>query len=205
MRNNRGFTVLEIVIAMTISVMVMLWLSFFISEINSKIISSQNKWNIYTGINDFIDKVGVKKNLYWSSTILDQNQNYNALLMTNNSLNGGILIWVVNNNKSSPDYLKLDPIWNYHIYDNKVLAIRQLTQSQISEILANSGSIYGIEFFEDNLFPNLFVKSFNLIGFNSGAIVETKITFYESLAQGYLWKELEELPEIKNYDITLNF
>lgn len=196
---------LEIVIAMSISVMVMLWLSFFISEINSKIISSQNKWNIYTGINDFIDKVGVKKNLYWSSTILDQNQNYNALLITNNTLNGGILIGVVNNNKSSSNYLKLDPIWNYHIYDNKVLGIRQLTQSQISEILANSGSIYNIEFFEDNLFPNLFVKSFNLVGYNSGAIVETKITFYESLASGYLWKELESVPEIRNYDITLNF
>ena len=205
MFTNRGFTVLEIVIAMTISVMIMLWLSFFISEINSKIISSQNKWNIYTGINDFIDKVGVKKNLYWSSTILDQNQNYNALLMTNSSLNGGILIGVVNNNKNSPNYLKLDPIWNYHIYDNKVLGIRQLTQSQISEILANSGSIYNIAFFEDNLFPNLFVKSFNLLGYNSGAIVETKLTFYESLAPGYLWKKLGELPEITNYDITLNF
>jgi prepilin-type N-terminal cleavage/methylation domain-containing protein len=205
MRNNRGFTVLEIVIAISISTMVMLWLSFFISEINSKIISSQNKWNIYTSINDFIDKVWVKKNLYWSSTILTQNQNYNTLLLTNTLSNWWILIWVVNNNKISPYYMKLDPVWNYSTYDNKVLWVRQLTQNQITEIKTNSWSIYNIEFFEDNLFPNLQVKSFNLIDYNLWSIVEMNITFYESFLQGYWWKNLENVPEIRNYDITLNF
>ncbi|MCK9272269.1 prepilin-type N-terminal cleavage/methylation domain-containing protein [Candidatus Gracilibacteria bacterium] len=205
MRNNRGFTVLEIVIAISISTMVMLGLSFFISEINSKIISSQNKGNIYTSINDFIDKVGVKKNLYGSSTILTQNQNYNTLLLTNTLSNGGILIGVVNNNKISPYYMKLDPVGNYSTYDNKVLGVRQLTQNQITEIKTNSGSIYNIEFFEDNLFPNLQVKSFNLIDYNLGSIVEMNITFYESFLQGYGGKNLENVPEIRNYDITLNF
>ncbi|EKD66156.1 MAG: hypothetical protein ACD_49C00061G0003 [uncultured bacterium (gcode 4)] len=205
MRKNHGFTVVEMVIAMTIWSMIMLWISYFIGEINSKIISSQNKGNLYTWVNDFIDKIWVKKNLYWSSAILTQNQNYNALLMTNKEQNGGILIWVVNNSKTSPNYLKLDPIWNYGIYENKVLGIRQLTQNQVWDIMTNSWNIYNIEFFEDNLFPSLFVKSFNLIWYNSWAIVEAKITFYESFLSGYLWKELDKVPENKIYDITLNF
>lgn len=205
MYNNKWFTIMEVVIAISISTLIIIWLSFFIWEINYKIISSQKKWNIYIEINDFIDKMWVKKNLYWSSSIFTQNQNYNALLMTNLLQNSWILIWVVNFDYNSPYYLKLDPDSNKNIYNKKVLAMKQLTESQVSQIITNSWSIFSINFFEDNLYPNLLTKSFNLSDYNSWSIIEMKISFYENYLNGYLWKNLSEIPEIKYYDITLNF
>ncbi|MDD2487255.1 MAG: prepilin-type N-terminal cleavage/methylation domain-containing protein [Candidatus Gracilibacteria bacterium] len=198
---NKGFTIIEIVIAITISLFVMVIIAYFISEINNKIGSSQNKSKIYIGINDLINKINSKKNLYSSSAILvSQSGSYNVLLMTNNIKSKGLLIGVVD-----VETMKLDPISNYSKYGNKILALKDINKAQLDLIETSSGNAYNVEFYEDNVFPDLNMSSFSLAPFNSGAIIEANLSFFESYLPSYKGTDVNRLPKNQIYDLTLDF
>lgn len=198
---SKWFTILEIVIAMTISLVVILIISYFIGEINAKISSSQNKSKIYVWISDLVEKINSKKNIYPNSTILtSQTGSYNTLLLTNTSKNWGLLIWVVNLSSWT-----LDSVSDYNTYDHKVIWMKELNGFQMNQIIANTWSIYNIDFYDDNVFPDLNMKSLSLTPYNSWAITEAMFTFYEDYLPWYKWKAINTLQDIQTYDLTLDF
>lgn len=204
-KSLRWFTLIEIMVSLTISWLIILWISYFITELNNKIISSNKKSDLYLAMNDFVDKSWIKRNLYSKALLFDLNPNYNALMLNNSNEDWWLLIWVVNNNATSSWYLRLDPLPNYDIYDNKVLWIKTLNKIQIGEILADSWSIYNMEFFDDNVFSRIYTKRLQFILYNSWNIVEMKWTFTDSFLPNYVWKNILETPSLPNYEFTLNF
>lgn len=200
-KKNKWFTILEMVIAISISLVVILIISYLIEEIENKITSSQDKSKIYIWINDLIEKVNSKKNLYSIPKILESDTwSYNVLLLTNKLKSSWLLMWVVDK-----DSLKLDSTWSYNVYWNKVLAIKLINKFQLDSINSDTWSIYSFDFHEDELFPDLSMKSLNLATFNSWSIIEANFSFFENYDSQYKWKPISETPFIQNYDLTLDF
>lgn len=97
----------------------------------------------------------------------------------------GVLVGVVEQGNSG-SVSKLDPVANKGIYGRKIIAYQKITGPQINTILANTGSIYDVNFFDEGLFKELPVTDFSITPYNTGAIFEYRITvetpYYESFA-----------------------
>lgn len=126
------------------------------------------------------------------------------MMMVKRDKTAGVLIGVVAQGTGSIS--RLDPIVNKDIYGRKVIAYQKLTGSQITSILADTGSVYGMDFADDGLFKDLTVTDFSIIPYNAGSIFEYKISveipYYEKLT-GQLRSTLPQI--MTTMPFTLDF
>lgn len=202
---NKGFTLVEIVVAITISVMVIGGLSVFLTKTQTDILSSRQKTAVYTNLSDFIGAMRNFTKLYESGSIVVSGSGYNTVLMMKRDKTSGVLIGVVGQGNAG-NVSKLDPVANKGIYGKKVIAYQKLTGSQVADILANTGSVYGIDFSDEGLFKELPVTDFSVTPYNTGAILEYHITvevpYYES-SSGKLRNTITQ--EVTPLSFTLDF
>lgn len=181
---NKGFTLIEIIIAITISVIVMGGVFTFLTRLQSDIIASKQKTAVYTNLSDFIGTMRNFTKLYESAGLVVDGTGYDVMMMVKRDKTAGVLIGVVAQGTGSIS--RLDPIANKDTYGRKVIAYQRITGSQITSILANTGSVYTIDFADDGLFKDLTVTDFSIIPYNAGSIFEYKISveipYYEKLA-----------------------
>jgi len=203
---NKWFTLIELVIAVTISMIIIWWLAYFIWNINNQMWSSKNKTKIILSVNDLSDKIQKYRSIYsWTWYILSGTW-FDTLILSNIWSNvWGVIFWIVNINKNSTNYMKIDPPLEYLTYDKKVFGIRELTSQQYSMIQSWTLSIYDINFYEDNIYDSLLVKDFDLISFNSWKIFEAKFTINEMFQDDFLLNDLSKVPEVNKYDFLLDF
>lgn len=125
-------------------------------------------------------------------------------MMVKRDKTAGVLIGVVAQGAGSTS--RLDPVSNKDIYGRKVIAYQKITGSQITSILADTGSVYSIDFADDGLFKDLTVTDFSVVPYNAGSIFEYKIAveipYYEKLA-GQLRSTIPQI--ITTMPFTLDF
>lgn len=203
MKNN-GFTLIEIIIAITISVIVMGGVFTFLTRLQSDIIASKQKTAVYTNLSDFIATMRNFTKLYESAWLVVDGTGYDVMMMVKRDKTAGVLIGVVAQGTGSTS--RLDPIDNKDIYGRKVIAYQRIIGSQITSILANTGSVYTIDFADDGLFKDLTVTDFTVVPYNAGSIFEYKISveipYYEKLA-GQLRSTLPQI--MTTMPFTLDF
>lgn len=203
--SSSGFTLPEIIVALTISVVIMGGLFGFLTSLQKDIFQAQQTTQVYTQVTDFIGTMDNLKKLYASGTILvNDSWSYNvALLMSPDKLTG-VLIGVIE--EKPGNFFRLDPLVNKNIYGKKVIAYQKLTASQITSILASTGSVYTIDFWDEGLFKNLPVTDFLITPYNGGKIFEytfhVETPFYEHLS-GRLRNDIN--PEVTTLSFTLDF
>lgn len=182
-RNTLGFTLIEIIVAITISVIVMGGVFMFLTRLQGDIIASKQKTAVYTNLSDFIATMRNFTKLYESAALVVDGTGYDVMMMVKRDKTAGVLIGVVAQGTGSIS--RLDPIANKDIYGKKVIAYQKLTTWQIDSILANTGSVYTIDFADDGLFKDLTVTNFAVVPYNAGSIFEYKISveipYYEKL------------------------
>ncbi len=180
---NKGFTLIEIIIAITISVIVMGGVFTFLTRLQADIIASKQKTAVYTNLSDFIGTMRNFTKLYESAGLVVDGTGYDVVLMTKRDKTAGVLIGVVEQGTGSTS--RLDPIADKDIYGKKVIAYQKITTWQIDSILANTGSVYDIDFTDEGLFKDLSVTDFAITPYNAGSIFEYKISvevpYYEKL------------------------
>lgn len=204
---SKWFTIVELIIAIILSSIVLIWIIALITNILSEISRSENKAKIYSWINNIINKINIEKNTYWSSSILiDNEKSYDVLLLTNKEKKWWLLLWVVNINPESSWYMKLDTDSNYSKYDNKALWIKKIKEDELSMILTDSWKVFDINFYEDWLFNDLMPKTFYLSEYNSWKIIEANMTLFEKFNEWYIWEDINEVSTKWNlYNFTLDF
>lgn len=200
-----GFTLIEIVVAITISVLIMGGLLGFLTKVQSDIVLSKQSTRIYTNLTDFI---GVMRNfgkLYGSGSVIVQGTGvYDVGLFMRPDKTSGVLVWVVE--QKDGNLSKLDPVSNKGIYGKKVIAYQKLTAGQISSILASTGSVYNVNFSDEGLFKELTMTDLSIVPYNSGSLFEYKLDvetpFYEAL-QGR--QRADIAPTVTTFSFTLDF
>jgi hypothetical protein len=206
--SKKWFTFIETIIAITISMFIMWWLIYFMSTVNMEIRTTQNKTKIYLNLSELIDRINNLKNIFNSwSLVIDNPSWYDVILFTNSNKTSGAIIWIVDNNEDSNNYLKLDIQSNFTYYWNKVIWIQDLSQSQVNDILSDSSNVYNIKFNKDKLFLDLFMKNFNVTSYNSWNILESELEIYEAYYPWNYKKISSQLDSsiVSYYDIILNF
>jgi hypothetical protein len=127
---------------------------------------------VNTELTDFMAVMRNFSKLYDSwSVIVEGSGSYGAALLMKSDKSSGVLIGIVKDG-GSWSLSKLDAPGDKNIYGKKVIAYQKLAPTQITTVLANTGSIYDINFYDEGLFKHLLVTDFSIIPYNSGSIFE---------------------------------
>lgn len=73
-KNTRGFTLAEILIAISISAMIVSGSTFFIFKANSEVQTAKSRTKIHTEMSTFIEKMNLVRTGYMSGGVLIQNE-----------------------------------------------------------------------------------------------------------------------------------
>lgn len=151
------------------------------------------------------------KDFYSFTTILDtgvleivqdypEDSGYDVALLTTLDRSSGILIGVVDLDKYT-----LSGSWNADTYHNSVLGYRSLSESEITEIDADSDVIYDYSFFGDKLFSNFNLRDFQLQMYNSWATMDMYLHIFPNYQENLKGQNWNELPQDELFEYSLTF
>lgn len=203
--SKKGFTLPEIVVAITISVMIMGGIFGFLTSLQKDILQSKQSTLVYTNLTDFIGTMNNFEKLYASGSVIVSGSGvYNVALLIRPDKSAGVLIGVAE--QKTGNTFRLDPVANKNTYGKKVIAYQKLTASQITSILAFTGSVYVTDFSNEGLFQNLPVTDFLITPYNAGKLFEYRFNvetpFYENLTGK---QRIDIEPEVTILPFTLDF
>lgn len=192
-----AFTIVELMVAIMISVILLWGIFYFMSEAILGISRSSAQSNFL-------------KDFYWFTTILDtgdleilhdyDTESFDVWLLRALDNQSGVLIGVVDK-----DTLKLSEIWSVNTYHNSVLWYRSISSTEITDIDTDSDVIYNYTFFTDKLFSRFNLQNFQLIGYNSGSIVEMELFISPSYNPNYYGQDWMSLPRDEIFKYSLVF
>jgi hypothetical protein len=77
-----------------------------------------------------------------------------------------------------------------------------LSEAEIATIKITPATVYTYSFFQDKIFSNLYMKDFQVVSYDAGALLDINMTFlprYQSSRDGLSWNILN-----KNETYTIN-
>ena len=202
---KKGFTLTEIVVAVTISIIIMGWVLRFLVKLQSDLTISRQSTSVYVNLTDFFGTMNNLTKLYSSGNVIVSGTGmYNVELLTRPDKSGWALIGVVE--QKDGNLSKLDPPSNKSTYGKKVMAYQKLNASQITTLLVSTGSIYDIVFQDEWLFKDLLLNDLYITPYNSGSLFEYKFIveapFYEQL-RGQSRNNIDA--DVVTFPFTLDF
>lgn len=200
------FTLIEIIVAMTIWTIVIVWIVFFIWKMNEDISMAKAKTMAYLDTVSLINKINQSRLIYKKNLIVNDSVNWNDIILLYSSWSEWwLLMWVVDATKDSENYLKLDPDDNFDIYWKKLLWIRKITETQTLDLISNTWSVFGISFYEDNLFWWLFTKKLEARLYNSWAFLDLNLDIITNYSETYNGSDFNNVSDYSILNINLNF
>jgi len=173
---KKAFTIIELIISITITIIIIWWIMVFISSLSSEIEYSTKKTNIITEISDIENKIDEIKSKYTSWIILIDNESWTGsdVLLFRKNIWDDIQDWYILaqidfNNKVIDWSWNVDNIWK------KVLGFRKISETELITIDSNPLEIYNYTFHLDNIFKNITLKDFQVSFYNSGDIWEIEL------------------------------
>ena len=192
------FTLTELLVSIVISVLVLGWIFYFISETLLGLARTSSE-------SDFL------KSFYTFSAVLESwefeiipNNWYHVWLIESPITWDGIIVWVIDATN-----LKLIPTPSTNLYLPSVIAYRQLSADEITTIRSSPNSIYSLEFEKSRVFNNFFVNRFELTWYNYDDALDAYMLYeleleifpiyYETLR--WFWKSEIKIEDIQSYSL----
>ena len=196
-KNLNAFTIVELMVSIVISVFLLWGIFYFMSETILGISRSSAQSNFL-------------KDFYWFTTVLDTwnleilhdyaSGSFDVGLLRDLDNQNGVLIWVVDQ-----DTLRLSKTGSVNTYHDSVLWYRSLSNSEIISIDTDSTVIYDYTFFPDKLFSRFNLQNFQLLEYNSGAIVEMSLYISPNYNLNYHGQSWLNLPQDEIFEYSLVF
>lgn len=190
---NKWFTIVELVISMSILWIIILWISFSLVRISENLSDANLKWNIFSDIKEFLyDSYFFNYNswkiLSWS------------LLLYNDKT--WIIIWNFLDENNWYDY---QIISNDLVYNKGYLWYFKVNENILPNILNNSINVLSLSFNDGKIFKNILLKNFEIIPYNSERIFEINIEVFKNPMKNYFWQNKSDLFIPKNDYLKFNF
>lgn len=202
-KNNLWFTFVELVISLFVSSIILWGVFYFIADNVDEISLATKKTSFFNSFYNFRDKIIYNTNLYSSGIIIvdsDISMWNDVLLLQNLDWSDWIVIWVVNNNSK-----KLEKTLEYYnTYYDKRLWFKRVSETEISSIKSNSGAVYDILFYNDNIYE-LFTKEFQVEYYNTWSILDINTSFITNFDDIYVWNNWDDIHDIDIFKTNLNF
>jgi hypothetical protein len=196
----------ELLVSITITVIIIIPLLVFITDISSEIWFSNKKTEIISEIYNIEDKILEIKWKYLSGVILINNNSWSwsdvLLLRTKNweTKKEWYIFAQINYNN-----LLIDWSWNIDNIWEKYLAYRKISSTELTELESNPNNVYNYKFHLDKVFKWILLNNFQLDYYNNNSILE--LSFFNFINYDWIWL-IKKYSEIKKSEIQkyiLNF
>ncbi len=197
------FTLTELVIAISISALVLIVIFNFVADTVSQLADTNKNTRFLSDFSRFTSRLNTYANTFLSGSILiDQPENvgHDVLVFYNPEQTSWVLWWVVD-------------AWNYKLLDNNkidtyqdaVVWYRLLSDSELTALLADTTLAYGYDFFGDKTFDDFKIHEFQAEYYNNQDIMSLDMSAVKSFdieKVGIAW---QELPRDDLFEVNLNF
>ncbi len=196
-KNLIAFTIVELMVSITISVILLWWIFYFMGD-------------TILGISRSSSQANFLKNFYGFTTILDTGDLevlhdysdiwFDVAILRAPDGQSWVLIWV-----TDKETLRLSPVSQWDIYHNSVLWYRALSSVEMSNIDSDSTIVYDYDFFPDKLFDTFNLRDFQLESFNTGSTVEMTLDIFPYYNPNFKWQNWNTLPRDEIFTYSLVF
>ena len=209
LKKNHAFTLVELVIAVTISSIVFLWLLSFVWDTLSELSRSNKTSKLIVSLDEVMDRLEWLSSIYEKKTLIINTVEWewtDVLLLSNSWSTWAIIFGLVD-----PDTDKIfTGSLHYSQYNKKHLWYRRLDWTELSTITSTPSELYNLTFQKDKIYSDLYIKDLQIGTYNTGTYDTAIIIDLEiSLLLKYdVWKDWIEWVNLGNdnlYNINLNF
>lgn len=111
---RKGFTLVEIVVAVAISTIVLGGTIGIVTKATESLAVAKSKGKTYSALTDAVSRLNTVRNTFPLITVLDT-EGYDALVFTNSGRTAGILVGIADASSGTGEY-RLDPVSAYSAY-----------------------------------------------------------------------------------------
>ena len=179
---NIWFTVVELIISMSISVIIFLSVFYFVTNWLSDIEESNSKTKIVDQVFSFRNELNKLIRSWYINYSKVWNSQNSVLLLKNVENNRWILLWVVDK-----DTMKIQ---EDYVYWNNVIWYRLLSEQEVINIESTWSIVYSLNFYKDEIFDLIMVKDFNIELYNSEEIIDLYLSTFIYKNNSDFWRSL---------------
>jgi len=197
------FTLVELMVALSISALVLLVIFNFITDTIVQLVETNRKSQFLWDFARFTGRMNSHMSTFSNTSILiDQSDTVwqDVLLLKNIEWNAGMVWWVVD-----ASTFKLLPNSKYGKYENAVMWYRLISSAELADITATPTNIYNYSFFWDKTFSDFKVKKFQTEYFNGTDILSIDLSIETTYEPELLWIDWSTLPTENLFEVNINF
>ncbi len=201
-----AFTLVELVVAITISSIILIGLFSLIGDTISELWQANNSSEMIVDINDLLDTMNDYNSIYDKKDIIIDwlsGQGTDVLMFTNSANTSWILFALID-----PESKKvINNTEQYESYNRRYIWYKELSDTEISAIMSDTNVIYAYSFFPDKVNEKVSIIDFQLEFYNSWKIIEMDLDVLIKYNEKHeiSWKKITEIEKREIYPITLNF
>jgi len=171
---KKAFTLVELIVAVTISAIILLFLMSFIADTFNEIAYSNKKTKLLINLYEVEDRFKTLKQQYLSGIILKDNIEWvwSDIILLRTLPTEPIQWWYIFA-QVEEDTLRIDNSSNVNTISKKVLGYRKISSSEL--LALNSTNVYDLKFNLDEIFPNIYLKDFQVELYNSWTIIQISL------------------------------
>lgn len=191
---RKAFTLVEIVIAITISSLLLAGTIAVTSKAVVAISSAKHRGNVQSGMTDVLTRLHSVRNLYPILANVQVHAGYDYLVFTNSGRTSGVLVGIVNAGSGTED-IRLDPPEGYLTYGVKPIAIQDITAFQVRSVLDDPASAYAVPIREESVFRDVVFEEFEATPYNDTLVVDIDAAVYRMPYANLVGRPKAEVPE----------
>lgn len=170
MWRKNGFTLIELIISITISAIVLIFLFGIVANVIRDIQFSIARSKLLTQINTYVLKMNNYSGFYIRASILQDytsGSGSDVLMMLDPEEKNGVLFGVIN-----PETGTLDTPQRSLYANKKYMWYRELSQAEIIDLQSNPDNVYNYTFPKDKWLSDIIIKDYQVAKYNSGALLD---------------------------------
>ncbi len=199
--SHYGFTLTELVIAIVISSLVLIFTFHFVSKTIVEISNARQSATIMTEFSDISQKIDNYRNIYSSWSILLDGANWvksDVLLLKTEEADEGVLFALVD-----PETMKINQ--DSENYSDLHYGFRIMTLANINSVLADPNAALLLDFQSDKIMRNLSAKDLQIQTFNQWDILDINISLIKNYKENLLNSKYSDLWKNNFVNFNLNY
>ena len=199
-----AFSLAELVIAVTISSIIFLWVLNLVWGTLQELSASNRSSELIVSLNDIIHEFEVLSRSYENKEMLVDEPSWkgtDVLMLTNSGSTWWVIIALVD-----PRSKKIfNSATSYPLYNQKHLWYRRLNASELEDINDTPANVAELLFYTDKIFSEIYFRDFQVALFNDNDIADMDLSLllrYWKESEWILW---EDLGNENLYNVNLNF
>ncbi len=200
-----AFTLVELVVAITISSIIFLWVLNLVWDTLHGLWTSNQSSKLIVSLSEVIYKFEELNSSYTKKSLFigkDQGKGTDILLLSNSwASSWGVIIALIDP-RSKRVY---NSATSYPLYNQKYIWYRTLDSTELATINWDSAEVYKLGFYPDKIFSDIYLKDFQIELYNSGTIADIQMSLllqYWKEKEGIWW---EDIWSDQLFNVNLNF